>query len=91
MNTATLKARNEWHARIQNSLTVPPPPSEAMQRWVELQWALAKYSANFHGGIHTAYSTSPAAFAAVIGALENAFQAAAGPYTRQPTFRGLQQ
>lgn len=92
MDSTQLKAsvRAEWAGYIQNRVgPAPTPPSEAMQRWVELQWALAKYSANFHGGIHTAYSTSPAAFAAVIGALENAFQAAAGPYTRQPTFRGV--
>jgi hypothetical protein len=85
------EVRAAWVARIQNSLTVPPPPSEAMQRWVELQWALAKYSASFHGGLHTAYSTGPAAFAAVIGALENGFQAAAGPYQRRPLFHGLRQ
>lgn len=89
MNTATLKARNEWHARIQNSLTVPPPPSEAMERWILLQQSLAKYSPTFHGGLMTGYNHGPAAFEAVIGALENAFQAASGPSTRTPLFRGV--
>jgi hypothetical protein len=88
MNTATLKARNEWHARIQN-LTVPPPPSEAMERWIRYNQALARYSPTFHGGITVAYTHGPQAFAAVIGALENAFQAASGPSTRQPLFRGV--
>ena len=89
MNTATLKARNEWHAWIQNSLTVPPPPSEAMERWILLQQSLAKYSPTFHGALMTGYNHGPAAFEAVIGALENAFQAASGPSTRTPTFRGV--
>ena len=89
MNTATLKARNKWHARIQNSLTVPPPPSEAMERWILLQQSLAKYSPTFHGGLMAGYNHGPAAFEAVIGALENAFQAASGPSTRQPLFRGV--
>lgn len=92
MNTHDVKAavRAEWATYVQNRVgPAPTPPSEPMRRWVELQWALAKYSANFHGGIHTAYSTSPAAFAAVIGALENGFQAAVGPSTRKPSFRGV--
>jgi hypothetical protein len=92
MNTAfKTTARNEWHRRVQNSLTVPPPPSEAMERWILLQQSLAKYSPTFHGGLMTGYNHGPAAFEAVIGALENAFQAASGPSTRTPTFLGLQQ
>ena len=85
------EAAHEWHARIQASLTVPPPPSEAMERWILLQQSLAKYSPTFHGGLMTGYNHGPAAFEAVIGALENAFQAASGPSTRTPTFLGLQQ
>lgn len=87
--TFKAEVRAAWVARIQNSLTVPPPPSEAMQRWVELQWALARYSENFRGGIEAAYATSPAAFDAVIGALQNGYEAAAGPSTRTPIFRGV--
>ena len=89
MNTATLKARNEWHARIQNSLTVPPPPSEAMERWILLQQSLAKYSPTFHGALQLGYNTSGPAFDSVVKALELGFQAAAGPYQRRPLFRGV--
>jgi len=84
-------ARAEWHRRIQARIgTVPPPPSEPMERWIRLQWALAKYGESFHGGLMVGYNTSGPAFAAVVAALENGFQAAAGPYQRTPTFRGLQ-
>jgi hypothetical protein len=91
MNPHDLKAavRAAWVARIQNSLTVPPPPSEAMQRWVLLQQSLAKYSETFHGGLMTGYNTSGPAFDAVVKALELGFQAAAGPSTRKPSFRGV--
>jgi hypothetical protein len=89
--TFKAEARAAWVARIQNSLTVPPPPSEAMERWILLQQSLAKYSPTFHGGLMTGYNHGPQAFEAVIGALENAFQAASGPSTRTPHFRGLQQ
>jgi hypothetical protein len=88
-NDAKAEARSAWVARIQNSLTVPPPPSEAMERWVRYQQCLARYAPSFHGGITMGYNHGPAAFEAVIGALENAFQAASGPSTRTPIFRGV--
>lgn len=94
MDSTQLKAavRSEWHKYIQNRVgPAPTPPSEAMERWILLQQSLAKYSPTFHGGLVTGYNHGPAAFEAVIGALENAFQAASGPSTRTPTFRGLQQ
>ena len=94
MNPHDLKAsvRAEWAGYIQNRVgPAPTPPSEAMERWILLQQSLAKYSPTFHGGLMTGYNHGPAAFEAVIGALENAFQAASGSSTRTPTFRGLQQ
>jgi hypothetical protein len=92
MNTNDFKAqaRAQWHASIQNRVgPLPPPPSEAMQRWVELQWALARYSPTFHGGLMAGYNTSGPAFAAVVKALELGYQAASGPSTRTPIFRGV--
>jgi hypothetical protein len=62
-----------------------------MERWIRYNQALARYAPNFHGGITTAYNNGPAAFEAVLGALQNGYEAAAGPYTRRPLFRGLQQ
>ena len=94
MNTNDFKAqaRAEWHASIQNRVgQLPPPPSEAMDRWIRYNQALARFAPSFHGGITVAYNHGPAAFEAVLGALQNGFEAAAGPHTRQPTFRGLQQ
>ena len=82
-------ARAAWVARIQNSLTVPPPPSEPMERWIRYNQALARYAPNFHGGITMAYNHGPAAFEAVLGALQNGYEAAAGPSTRKPSFRGV--
>ena len=93
MNTHDAKAavRAEWSAYISNRVgPAPTPPSEAMERWIRYQQAIARYAPSFHGGISAAYNNGPAAFEAVIGALENAFQAAAGPHQRQPTFLGLQ-
>ena len=90
MNTHDLKAsvRAEWAAYIQNRVgPAPTPPPENMERWIRYNQALARYAPNFHGGITVAYSHGPQAFAAVLGALENAFQAASGPSTRRPTFR----
>jgi len=92
MNSTAFKttARDNWHQRIRASVGAPAtPPSEAMERWILLQQSLAKYSPTFHGGLMTGYNHGPAAFEAVIGALENAFQAAAGPHTRQPIFHGV--
>jgi hypothetical protein len=83
-------ARAEWHRRIQARIgTVPPPPSEPMERWIRYNQALARYAPNFHGGITMAYNHGPAAFEAVLGALQNGYEAAAGPHTRRPTFRGV--
>jgi hypothetical protein len=83
-------AQHEWHKRVQASIAAPATaPSPEMQRWFDLQLGLARYAKNFHGGLETAYRTSPEAFAAVLKALENGFQAAAGPYTKQPNFRGI--
>lgn len=82
--------RAEWASYIQNRVgPAPTPPSEAMQRWVELQWALARYSPTFHGGITVAYNHGPAAFQAVLGALQNGYEAAAGPHLRKPIFLGV--
>ena len=92
MNPHDLKAavRAEWATYVSNRVgPAPTPPSEAMQRWVELQWALARYSPTFHGGITVAYNHGPAAFQAVLGALQNGYEAAAGPSTRKPSFRGV--
>jgi hypothetical protein len=92
MDSTQLKAavRAEWAAYIQNRVgPAPTPPSEAMERWIRYQQAIARYAPSFHGGISAGYNTSGPAFEAVIGALENAFQAAAGPYQRQPIFRGV--
>jgi hypothetical protein len=94
MNPHDVKAavRAEWASYIQNRVgPAPTPPSEAMERWIRYNQAIARYSANFHGEITVAYHHGPAAFEAVIGALENAFQAAGGPSTRKASFRGLQQ
>lgn len=86
----THQAKAAWHQRVQGSIATPATaPSPEMQRWFDLQLGLARYAQNFHGGLEVAYRTSPEAFAAVLKALENGFQAAAGPYTRQPTFRGV--
>jgi hypothetical protein len=92
MNPHVLKAsvRAEWAAYIQNRVgPAPIPPAENMARWIRYNQALARYAPSFHGGISVAYNNGPAAFEAVIGALENAFQAASGPSTRTPTFRGV--
>ena len=92
MNPHDVKAavRAEWASYIQNRVgPAPTPPTESMERWIRYNQALARYSGSFHGGITTAYNHGPAAFEAVIGALENAFQAASGPSTRTPTFRGV--
>jgi len=94
MNThdAKAEARSAWASYIQNRVgPAPTPPPEAMERWIRYNQALARYAPNFHGGITVAYSHGPAAFEAVLGALENGFQAASGPSTRTPTFLGLQQ
>ena len=83
-------ARAAWHRQIQNRIGGPSGPiSEPMERWRQLQVALAKYDSGFHGGLMTGYNTGPEAFAAVVAALENGFQAAAGPSTRRPHFRGV--
>ena len=92
MNPHDVKAavRAEWASYIQNRVgPAPTPPTESMERWIRYNQALARYSGSVHGGITTAYNHGPAAFEAVIGALENAFQAASGPSTRTPTFRGV--
>jgi hypothetical protein len=92
MNTHDTKAeaRSAWAAYIQNRVgPTPTPPSEAMERWIRYNQALARYAPSFHGGISAAYNTSGPSFEAVIGALENAFQAASGPYQRRPLFRGV--
>lgn len=92
MNPHDLKAavRAEWASYIQNRVgPAPTPPPENMERWIRYQQALARYAPSFHGGIGTAYNTSGPAFEAVVKALELGFQAAAGPHTRQPTFRGV--
>jgi hypothetical protein len=92
MDSTQLKAavRAEWASYVSNRVgPAPTPPTESMERWVRYNQALARYSGNFHGGITVAYNHGPAAFEAVIGALENAFQAAAGPSTRKPTFLGV--
>jgi len=87
--TDQLKAATKAiHARVR-ATAVAPAPSEPMERWIRYNWALAKYSEGFHGGLTMAYNQGPTAFAAMIGALENAFQSASGPSTRTPTFRGL--
>jgi len=94
MNThdAKAEARSAWASYIQNRVgPAPTPPPENMGRWIKYQQALARYAPNFHGGITVGYNHGPAAFEAVIGALENAFQAASGPSSRKPTFLGLQQ
>lgn len=94
MNThdAKAEARSGWNNYIRNRVgPAPTPPSEAMERWIRYNQALARYAPSFHGGISVAYNSGPQAFAAVLGALENAFQAASGPSTRTPTFLGLQQ
>lgn len=92
MKTTKEAARAAWHQQIQNRIgAATESVSEPMQRWRQLQVALAKYDSGFHGGLMTAYNTGPQAFAAVVAALENGFQAAAGPYQRRPLFRGLQQ
>jgi hypothetical protein len=84
------EVRAQWANYISNRIgPAPTPPSEAMERWIRYQQCLARYAPSFHGGISAAYNTSGPAFEAVIGALENAFQAAAGPHTRKPTFRGV--
>ena len=85
------EVRAQWAAYISNRIgPAPTPPSEAMERWIRYQQCLARYAPSFHGGITVGYTHGPAAFEAVIGALENAFQAAAGPHTRRPVFLGLQ-
>ena len=92
MNTHDIKAavRAEWATYIENRVgPAPTPPTESMERWIRYNQALARYSGNFHGGITVAYNHGPAAFEAVIRALENAFQAASGPSTRKPSFRGV--
>jgi hypothetical protein len=60
-----------------------------MERWIRYNQALARYAPNFHGGITMAYNHGPAAFEAVLGALQNGYEAAAGPHLRTPTFRGV--
>ena len=92
MDSTQLKAavRLEWASYVSNRVGPPPQPmSESMQRWVLLQQSLAKYSPTFHGGLMTGYNTSGPAFDAVVKALELGFQAAAGPSTRKPSFRGV--
>jgi len=92
MDSTQLKAsvRAQWAAYIENRVgPAPTPPPENMERWIRYNQALARYAPSFHGGISVAYNNGPAAFEAVIGALENAFQAASGPSTRTPTFRGV--
>ena len=84
------EVRAQWAAYIQNRVgPAPTPPPENFERWIRYNQALARYAPNFHGGITVGYNHGPAAFEAVIGALENAFQAAAGPYQRRPLFRGV--
>jgi len=92
MDPTQLKAavRAEWASYVSNRVgPAPTPPSEAMQRWVELQWALARYSPTFHGALQVGYNHGPAAFQAVLGALQNGYEAAAGPHLRTPTFLGV--
>jgi len=94
MDPTQLKAsvRAEWAAYIQNRVgPAPTPPSEAMERWIKYQQAIARYAPSFHGAISAAYNTSGPAFDAVVKALELGFQAAAGPYQRRPVFRGLRE
>lgn len=89
MNTHDVKAAvRAVHAKVRASAVVPVP-SESMERWIRYNQALAQYAPNFHGGITTAYNHSPAAFEAVLGALQNGYEAAAGPHLRTPTFRGV--
>jgi hypothetical protein len=84
------EVRAQWAAYIENRVgPAPTPPPENFERWIRYNQALARYAPSFHGGISAAYNTSGPAFEAVIGALENAFQAASGPSTRTPTFLGV--
>jgi hypothetical protein len=89
MNHLDLKAAvRAVHTKVRASAVVPVP-SESMERWIRYNQALARYAPNFHGGITTAYNHGPAAFEAVLGALQNGYEAAAGPHQRTPTFRGV--
>ena len=89
MNHPDLKAAvRAVHAKVRASAVVPVP-SESMERWIRYNQALARYAPNFHGGITTAYNHGPAAFEAVLGALQNGYEAAAAPHQRTPTFRGV--
>ncbi len=92
MNTHDVKAeaRSAWASYIQNRVgPAPTPPPENMERWIRYNQALARYAPNFHGALQLGYNTSGPAFDSVVKALELGFQAAAGPHTRQPTFRGV--
>ena len=89
MNPHDLKAAvRAVHAKVRASAVVPVP-SESMERWIRYNQALARYAPNFHGGITMAYNHGPAAFEAVLGALQNGYEAAVGPHLRTPTFRGV--
>ena len=89
-NEFKTQARADWRRCFQAAASRPvAPPSDAMIRWWQYQMALARFGQSFHGGLHAAYGTSPAAFEAVLGALQNGYEAAAGPHTRTPTFRGV--
>lgn len=90
MNPATLKARNEWHARIQNSASAPVSPmSPEFAAWVKLQQAICSFPANFHGALAAGYKVGPDELDSVIRALSTGFDLARQQVARKPVFRGV--
>ncbi len=88
MNPATLKARNEWHARIQNSASAPVSPmSREFTTLVKLQQALCSYPANFHGALSAGYKVGPDELDSVIRALSTGFDLARHQAAKKPIFR----
>ena len=88
MSPATLKARNEWHARIQNSASAPVTPmTPEFHAWVKLQQALCSFPKNFHGAISAGYKVGPDELDAVIRALSTGFDLARQQATKKPIFR----
>lgn len=88
MNPATLKARNEWHARIQASVSAPVTPmSPEFTTWVRLQQSLVQFPESFHGAISAGYKVGPDELDSVIRALSTGFDLARQQVARKPAFR----
>ena len=85
---AILKAKNEWHARIQASVSAPVTPmSREFTAWVKLQQALCSYPENFHGALSAGYKVGPDELDSVIRALSTGFDLARTQVAKKPAFR----